>query len=98
MLNLDIPAMLDQLDKQRKNNPEYVTQAYQNIFSTPDGRLALIDLMDRFFEFQKTSNDQESGAQSVLIYIKNTAILGKIDTSWYEPPPQEQEKPHAEQP
>lgn len=96
MLNLDIPALLDLLDKTRKSNPENITQAYQNMFSTPDGRMALVDLMDRFFEFQKTSNDQESGAQSVLIYIKNTAMLGKIDTSWYEPPPQEQEQRHVE--
>lgn len=97
MLNLDIPALLDLLDKTRKSNPEHLTQAYVNIFSTPDGRLALVDLMDRFFEFQRTNNDYEAGAQAMLIYIKNTAILGKIDTSWYEPTPQEQERNNVDQ-
>lgn len=86
---LDIPAHLDLLDKYRKENPEALTQAYQNQFSTPDGKLILIDLMDKFFEFTPTMNDRESGAQGVLIYVKNK-ILGKHDYSQVEPPQREE--------
>lgn len=92
----DIPAHLDLLDKYRKENPEAITQAYQNQFASPDGKLILIDLMDKFFEFCPTMNDRESGAQGVLIYIKNK-ILGKHDYSQFEPP-QKEENPNAEQP
>lgn len=81
---IDIPAHLDLLDKHRKESPEAITQAYQNQFSTPDGKLILIDLMDKFFEFKPTKDVGEAGAQGVLIYIKNK-ILGKHDYSEYEP-------------
>lgn len=91
---LDIPSHLDHLDKYRKENPEYITQTYQKIFGMPEGELVLIDLMDRFFEFKPVMNDRESGAQAVLIYIKNT-ILGQVDMSKYEPP--KEEIHHAQQ-
>ena len=81
---LDIPSHLDNLDKLRKERPEHITYTYQKVFGMPEGELVLIDLMDRFFEFKPTMSDRESGAQAVLIYIKNT-ILGQVDTSKFEP-------------
>jgi hypothetical protein len=59
----------------------------------PEGEMILIDLMDRFFEFKKPENMTEVGSQAVLIYIKNM-VLGKIDTTWYEP--KQEESPNAE--
>lgn len=90
---LDINSALDNLDKYRKNDPEYITYCYQKMFGLPEGNLVLIDLMDKFFEFKPTTNDRESGAQAVLIHIKNT-ILGQVDMSQFEPP-QQQEETHA---
>jgi hypothetical protein len=84
----DIPALLDLLDKHRKENPGQITYTYQKLFGSSEGNLILIDLMDRFFEFKKPSNMEEVGAQAVLIYVKNT-MRGVIDTTWYEPPKEE---------
>lgn len=70
MLNNPGPA-LDSLDKMRAENPEFITHTYQKMFGMPEGELILMDLMDKFFEFKPTSNDNEAGAQSVIIYIKN---------------------------
>lgn len=86
---LDIPALLDLLDKHRKENPGQITYTYQKLFGSPEGNLVLIDLMDRFFEFKKPANMEEVGAQAVLIYIKNT-MRGVVDSTWYEPPKEEQ--------
>lgn len=72
---LNVPALLDQLDKINEQEPERVTHTYQKFFTMPEGELILIDLMDRFFEFRPTTNDNEAGAQAVIIYIKNR-ILG----------------------
>lgn len=86
-MQIDINSQLDNLDKYRKTDPEYITYCYQKMFGLPEGALVLIDLMDRFFEFKPTNNDRESGAQAVLIHVKNT-ILGQVDFSQFEPPPQ----------
>lgn len=56
------------------------THLYLKLFNTPEGELILVDLMDRFFEFKPTSNQQESGSQAVIIYIKNR-LLGIAEES-----------------
>lgn len=83
----DIPSHLDRLDDLRKNRPDQITFTYQKFFSTPEGELILVDLMDRFFEFKPTANDRESGSQAVIIYIKNR-LLGVT-----EPPEETQGEP-----
>ena len=90
---LDIPAHLEFLDRTYKERPEHITYMYQKVFGPPDGEFVLVDLMDRFFEFKPTSNDRESGAQAVLIHIKNM-VRGQIDDSRYTPT--KEEIPHAE--
>lgn len=77
MLN-NIPDHLDHLDRIRDTEPEKITHTYQKMFSTPEGELILIDLMDKFFEFSPVTNDHEAGSQAVLIYIKNR-ILGVVE-------------------
>lgn len=72
---LNMQENLENLDKLRDHEPEKITRTYQNLFTTPEGELILIDLMDNFFEFKPTKNDHEAGAQAVIIYIKNR-ILG----------------------
>lgn len=89
LMLLDEQALLDLLDKYRKENPGHITYTYQKMFGSPEGQLILIDLLERFFEFKKPANMEEVGAQAVTIYIKNT-IRGVIDTTWYEPPKEEQ--------
>ena len=84
---LDIPSHLDLLDKYRKERPEHITYTYQKVFGMPEGELVLIDLMERFFEFNKPNSMEEVGSQAVVMYIKNN-ILGKVDTTWFEPTPE----------
>ena len=89
---LDIPSHLDNLDRLRKERPEHITYTYQKVFGMPEGQLILIDLMERFFEFNKPNSMEEVGSQTVVMYIKNN-ILGKVDTTWFKP----EETYHAEQ-
>lgn len=65
---LPILERLDRMTDQEK------TYTYLKIFSTPEGELVLVDLLDRFFEFKPTSNDREAGSQAVIIYIKNRLL------------------------
>lgn len=83
----DIPALLNRLDTIKKTNPEHLTFTYQKLFTTPEGELILMDLMDRFFEFKPTVNDREAGSQAVVIYIKNR-LLGVTEPP--EGPPGEE--------
>ena len=64
-------ALLEKLDEL---SDEQVTQLYQKVFQSIESELVLVDLMDRFFEFKKTSNDHEAGSQAVIIYIKNRLL------------------------
>lgn len=50
------------------------TMLYMKLFNTPEGELILVDLMEKFFEFKPTSNQQEAGSQAVIIYIKNRLL------------------------
>lgn len=84
MLNNPGP-MLDNLDKMREENPEFITQTYQKMFGMPEGQLILMDLMDKFFEFRPTSNNSEAGAQGVIIYIKNR-IYGVTEIPQHKQP------------
>lgn len=64
-------GVLDKLDEME--DPQK-TMLYLKVFNNPDGEMILADLMDKFFEFQPTSNDREAGSQAVIIYIKNRLL------------------------
>lgn len=74
MLNLNLPPMLEKLDELRDQRDEEITYLYQKLFSTEDGKMVLVDLMDLFFEFKPTTTEHEAGSQAVIIYIKNRVI------------------------
>lgn len=70
MFNNPLP-LIDRLDEMKDSE---VTMLYNKVFNVPEGDLVLADLMDRFFEFKRTTNDHEAGSQAVLIYIKNRLL------------------------
>lgn len=76
---LNIPSLLEKLDDIKDNDPSILTSTYMKVFNMPEGELILVDLMDRFFEFKPTTNDNDAGAQAVIIYIKNR-LLGVTET------------------
>lgn len=74
MFNVNMVPILEKLDELRAQRPHEITNLYQKLFNTEDGKIVIVDLMDKFFEFKPTANDHEAGSQAVIIYIKNRVL------------------------
>lgn len=69
---------INRLDEIRNDRPEELANLYQKVFSTVEGELILVDMMERFGEFKPSKDLFEAGNQAVLIYIKNR-MLGIVE-------------------
>lgn len=67
-------TLVNKIEEISNERPHELIGYYQKVFSTPEGEIVLVDLMQRFGEFRPNFTKVEAGQNSVVIYIKNRLL------------------------